>query len=228
MGRLLKARARVDLPRRRLPRFKLLTTAQSLPSPVEPEAQAMRLRLLDALEGGDAAAALDLLLRCTALADPGEQTLAAWLPTLVAIDELADHGRSIDPDGRLRGFIANTLRTQLAHAVPCSEPLWVLPATPDEAAAAWLLAVVASQRGRPSRPWLWASLPAGRAFVTVGRRFDAERHGTRDCKGHYGLIGSATEPGIAALISDFRGRERAKAIAERARRWRRDWTMPIP
>ncbi len=228
MGRLLNGRSRVDLSRVRVARIKPLEGARGLPSPATTSARALREQLIDALQIRDGAAALDILLRCAWEVEPGEQALAGWLPGLVALEELADQGHAIDQDGRLRDFIANTLRAQIAHAVPCGEPLWVVPASPGEVAAAWLFAVVSSHRGRPTRPWLWSRLPVGRAFVTVGRRFDAARHNTPDCKGHYGLTASEAGFGIAVLLGDVRSRERARAIAERSRRWRRDWTTPLP
>ena len=227
MGRLLNGRARVDLSRLRINRTKPLDGARGLPVPIATKARSLRDGLVDALQVRNAETALDLLLRCAWEIEPSDQALTGWLPALVGLDELADQGQAIDQDGRLRDFIANTLRAQLAHAVPCNEPLWVVPAASDEAAAAWLLAVVSCQRGRPARPWLWARVPVGRPFVTVGRRFDAARHNMPDCKGHYGLIASESGLGIAALLGDVRSRERARAIAERSRRWRRDWTTPL-
>ena len=228
MGRLLNGRSRVDLSRVRIARTKPLDGARGLPLPLTTTACTLREGVVDALQVRNAGGALDLLLRCAWEVEPGEQALAGWLPTLVGIYELADQGQAIDQDGRLRDFIANTLRAQIAQAVPCNEPLWVVPGTTGEAAAAWLLAMVSNQRGRPARPWLWAQLPVGRPFVTVGRRFDAGRHNRKDCTGHYGLIAREAGLGIAALLGDVRSRERARAIAERARRWRRDWTTPLP
>jgi hypothetical protein len=227
MARLLNGTRRVDLSRVRADRIRPLLTARSLPLPTEPLASALRDRLLDALQVRDGSSALDLLLRAAWEVEPAEQPLAAWLPTLVALEELADQGAPLDRDGRLRDFIANTIRAQLAHAVPCSEPIWVIPATPADAAAAWLLAAVSSQRGRTARPWLWPQQPPrGRAFFTVGRRFLASRFNMPDCKGHYGLVRAESGLGIATLLGDTRSRERAKTISDRARKWRRDPLTP--
>ena len=225
MGRLLKGRAKGGLGRVRVAQAKPLAEVLALPEPAGAAARALREALIDALQTGDAKTARDLLLRCAWELDAAEQVLAGWLPALVAIDALADRGQPIDEDRRLRDYIANTLRAQIGRAVPCSEPLWVVPATPGEAAAACLLAIVSSQRGRPARPWLWERRPLGRPYVTIGRIEPAQGRGS-DCLGHYGLVASESGLGIAAMLADTGSHARAKAINERARRWRRDWTSP--
>lgn len=203
-----------SLVRRDAPRA-TASAADSLPPPIGLPAIAIRQHLLAAVRAGDAARTLDALLRCAWEVEPQEQILCAWLPLAIAIEEGGERALPPAEVAKLNGFVAATLRAQIATLPPCMEPLWVLPATDGEAHLAWMLAALLSRRGRPARPWLWPSQPPS-AWVTVGRRFVPARSGPT-CKGHYHLTAARGGLSLAGLASDRRDPERAARIAARAR-----------
>lgn len=180
----------------------LLETTKALPMPQSAVANEIRERLVEALKTQNHGKAWEMLLRATWEVHPAEQALAAWVPTLVAIDEFRVAERDMPKADQLRQHVRDHVRNALGRMQPVERPLWVVPATPGDEAAACVLALVLSQQGRPARPWGWEKVPPSR-FCTVGstthadaRQFPADRF-----DGHFAIIAGPDGKGLTALVA---------------------------
>jgi hypothetical protein len=176
-----------------------LEQTKALPEPSDPQAKALRERLIEALHTKNYGRTFELLQRASWEAKLADQATTAWVPLLVALADFRGCDKPFPREDALHAVARDHLKSLLARLPACERPLWVVPTTPDDVTLAYVAALVLSQRGTAARPWLWEQLPRGEAaFVSVGAepqpgRFPAAQH-----RGHYDLSGAANS--VVALL----------------------------
>src|SRR3954470_21842497 len=132
-----------------------LERTKALPEPADPQAKALRERLIEALHTKNYGRTFELLQRASWEAKLADQAATAWVPLLVALAEFRACDKAFPREDALHAVARDHLKSLLARLPACERPLWVVPTTPDDVTLAYVAALVMSQRGTPARPWLW-------------------------------------------------------------------------
>ncbi len=178
----------------------LLEATRALPEPRTEQAIIIRARLIDALKTQNHGKVWELLLRCTWEVHPNDHLLAAWMPCMVAMEEFAAADKPMPKRADLEAFIREHVRGALGRLPPDDRPLWIIPVSDADTCAAYVAALVLSQKGRVARPWQWDKLPNA-PFMTIGGQTDPARFPAERSAGHLSVVDKPGQPGLISLVA---------------------------
>jgi DNA-binding transcriptional MerR regulator len=175
-----------------------LTKVHTLPKPRGVLEAKLQQELVENLERRHATHAMELLQRAFWSVRPDDEVLTALVPTLVALDELAQTDRILPEDAQLRRVVKERSAQLLRRYRTDSPSLWTVPATPNEVALATLAALILNQRGHSTQLWLEADRPTTAPYLLAGEH--QENSCAKDDRRLAGRISALGSKEAASLV----------------------------
>jgi len=180
---------------------RVLTYTRSLAAPADRAEAQLHGTLLDALEQHRTMDVQQLLQRIFWTVRPQDEAKTAFIPTLIALQELSDMDRPMPEAGKIIAIVRERCQQLLRMQRIAANAVFIVPSRGGDDALAAVIAVVLCHRGVPARLWTQPGVPTTSFITATAAETDTANVRRRNMLGSITLRGNNGTQSIVEFLN---------------------------